>query len=69
MLNISLNTNGGNIMRNLNHEKKLSTCEKEKFNFNEKKENTINSLFEVEHFLKNLKNICKGVKLYQIMRK
>lgn len=42
---------------------------KEKFNFKEKKENTVHSLFEVEHFLCNLRNFCKGVKLYQIIKK
>ncbi len=42
---------------------------KEKFNFKEKKENTVHSLFEVEHFLCNFKNICKGIKLYGILRK
>ncbi len=42
---------------------------KEKLNFKEKKENTIHSLFEVEHFLCNFKNICKGIKLYQIIKK
>ncbi len=42
---------------------------KEKFNFKEKKENTVHSLFEVEHFLHNFGNICKGLKLYQILRK
>lgn len=46
-----------------------SNIKKEKFNFNEKKENTVHSLFEVEHFLCNFKNICKGIKLYQILRK
>ncbi len=49
--------------RNNNYEKK------EKLNLKEKKENTIHSLFEVEHFLCNLKNICKGIKLYQIIKK
>lgn len=46
-----------------------SNIKKEKFNFNEKKENTVHSLFEVEHFLCNFKNICKGIKLYKILRK
>lgn len=39
------------------------------FNFKEKKENTIHSLFEVEHFLCDLKNICKGIKLYNIINR
>lgn len=42
---------------------------KGKFNLKEKKENTVHSLFEVEHFLCNFKNICKGIKLYKIIRK
>ena len=42
---------------------------KEKFNFKEKKENTMHSLFEVEHFLHDFKNVCKGLKLYHILRK
>ncbi len=47
-----------------------NNCEKkEKLNLKEKKENTIHSLFEVEHFLCNFKNICKGIKLYQIIKK
>ena len=45
------------------------TPKKEKFNFKEKKENTVHSLFEVEHFLCDFKNICKGLKLYKILRK
>ncbi len=40
-----------------------------KFNFAEKKENTVHSLFEVEHFLRDFKNVCKGIKLYQIIKK
>lgn len=42
---------------------------KEKFNFKEKKENTVHSLFEVEHFLCDFQNICKGLKIYKILRK
>lgn len=45
------------------------SSKKEKFNFKEKKENTVHSLFEVEHFLHDFRNICKGLKLYQILRK
>ncbi len=41
----------------------------EKFNFKEKKENTVHSLFEVEHFLCDFQNICKGLKIYKIIRK
>lgn len=42
---------------------------KEKINLKEKKENAVHSLFEVENFLRNFQNICKGFKLYQIIRK
>lgn len=45
------------------------SSKKEKFNFKEKKENTVHSLFEVEHFLHDFRNICKGLKLYNILRK
>lgn len=38
------------------------------FNFAQKKENTISSLFEVEQFLCNFKNICKCIKLFKIFR-
>ena len=43
-------------------------CEKNKFNFKCKKENAINSLFEVEHFLCNLKKICNTINLYKILK-
>ena len=42
---------------------------KEKFDFKKRKENTVHSLFEVEHFLHDFKNVLKGVKLYQIFKK
>lgn len=42
---------------------------KDKFDFKKKKENTVRSLFEVENFLCNFKNIAKGLKLYHILRK
>lgn len=42
---------------------------KPKFDLKKGKENTINSLFEVEHFLKNFKSVLKGVKLYNILKK
>ncbi len=40
-----------------------------KFDFKKRKENTVNSLFEVEYFLGNLKNIFNGIKLYEILKK
>ncbi len=41
---------------------------KKKFDFKKRKENTIHSLFEVERFLRDFKQIAKGVKLYKIMK-
>ena len=40
-----------------------------KLDFKKRKENMCNSLFEVEHFLRNLKDISKGFKLYHIIKK
>lgn len=47
----------------------MGEVKKEKFDFKKRKENTVHSLFEVEHFLHDLKNITKGLKLYQILKK
>lgn len=54
------------LMENNNLDKK--DCKKKKFDFKCKKENAINSLFEVEHFLCNLKKVCNTVGLYKILR-
>lgn len=48
--------------------KKESAEKKKKINFAEKKENTISSLFEVEHFLCNFKKLINTVKLYHILK-
>jgi len=53
-------------MENLNKKEEIK---KEKFDFNKKKENTLNSLFQVEHFLGDFKNVLKGIKLYNIIKK
>ena len=53
-------------MGNNNLESK--NCKKKKFDFKCKKENAINSLFEVEHFLCGLKKICNTVGLYKILK-
>lgn len=41
---------------------------KSNFNFTHKKETTISSLFEVEKFLCDFKNIWKYIKLYKILK-
>ena len=40
-----------------------------KFNFKEKKNNTIKSLKEVECFLWNWKRASKGIDLYKLLKK
>lgn len=42
---------------------------KKKKNFKTLKNNTINSLNDVEYFLNNLGQIFKGVKIYKLIRK
>lgn len=49
-------------------EKKISPPKKEKLNFKKCKKNTLNSLNEVEHFLRNIKDISKYIKLYKILK-
>lgn len=41
---------------------------KKKLNFKTCKKNTINSLHEVEYFLRDFKNISKYIKLYKILK-
>lgn len=48
-------------------EKKEIKKEK-KIDFIQKKDNTIHSLFEVEHFLCDLKKLLNTIKLYKILR-
>lgn len=53
----------------MNSEKNnLLPSKNKKINFKEKKENTISSLFEVEKFLRDFKNIFKYIKLYKILK-
>lgn len=47
----------------------MGETKKEKFDFKQKKENTVRSLFEVENFLCNFKKITKGLKIYQLLKK
>jgi len=49
-------------------EKKTSPPKKKKLNFKTCKKNTINSLNQVEHFLRNFNGFVKYVKLYKILK-
>lgn len=51
-----------------NRGEKNSPPQKKKINFKTCKENTITSLNEVEHFLRNFKDITKYIKLYKILK-
>ena len=42
---------------------------KKKIDFKQKKDNMIKSLMEVENFLRSLKQINKGAKLYKVLKK
>ena len=44
------------------------SSDKKKIDFKCKKENAINSLFEVEHFLCDLKKVFNTVCLYKILK-
>lgn len=48
--------------------KSSSKSKKKKLNFKTCKNNTINSLNEVEHFLRNFNGIVKYIKLYKILK-
>ena len=48
--------------------KDLFPSKNNKLSLKEKKENTISSLFEIENFLRNFKNIFKYIKLYKILK-
>ena len=55
---------------NLFYSRKINPEKKDKnnnFDFKRKKENTLNSLNEVEHFLGNYKHFIKYVKLYKLI--
>ena len=41
---------------------------KKKFNFSQKKENTLQSISDVEHFLRDFKRRTNYIKLYKIMK-
>lgn len=49
-------------------ENKTTSPKKKKLNFKTCKKNTLNSLNEVEHFLRNFHNITNYIKLYKILK-
>lgn len=49
-------------------EKKDTPPKKKKINFKTCKKNTLNSLNEVEHFLRNIHNFTNYIKLYKILK-
>lgn len=55
-----------------NYEKRGETKppppKKKKLNFKTCKKNTVNSLNEVEHFLRNFNNFTRYIKLYKILK-
>ena len=64
-INIISETRGEKEKKDSNHHKKKK---KIKFDFKKKKENTIHSLFEVEHFLSDFKRFSKYAKLYFLLK-
>ena len=49
-------------------EKKHSPPKNKNLNFKTYKKNTLNSLNEVEHFLRDFKHFSKYIKLYKILK-
>ncbi len=58
----------GNLPEKKLIEKNLPSKKKKKIDFIQKKDNTIHSLFQVEHFLCDFKKIINTIKLYKILR-
>lgn len=60
----------GNELENKNNKliKKDSIKKEKKIDFVKKKDNTIHSLFEVEHFLCDCKKLFNTIKLYKILK-
>ena len=54
------------IEKNLPSKKEIK--KEKKIDFIQKKDNTIHSLFQVEHFLCDFKKIINTIKLYKILR-
>lgn len=38
-----------------------------KLYFKKRKDNTVKSLFEIEHFLRDFKQVAKGIKFYNVL--
>jgi len=57
-----------NNYRNSKETKKENKKENKKFKFSEKKEKTITSLNEIEHFLRNFSRFKNYIKLYKILK-
>ena len=57
-----------NFVNEKRGEKKSSPPKKKKLNFNTCKKNTINSLNQVEHFLRNFNGFVRYIKLYKILK-
>ena len=61
-----------NSRYHMNQNRKDCPCnrgdEKGKFNFTQKKESALGSLYEVEHFLCSLQKVLKGIEIYNIFR-
>ena len=51
-----------------NENKPILPFKNKKVDFKQKKENTISSLFEVENFLRDFRNILKYIKLYKLLK-
>ena len=66
------NTQALEKMKNEHYEKRgekaPSSAKKKKLNFKTYKKNTLCSLNEVEHFLRNFNGFMKYVKLYKILK-
>lgn len=57
-------------MNTLNEKRGVSNekIKNNKFDFKQKRQNTVKSLSEVESFLRNFKKICNYIKLYKIIK-
>lgn len=65
---IFYNTSSEKNERDFEEKKPSSSKPKKKFNFNEKKKNTIKSLNEVEYFLNDFKRFKRFMHLYKFFK-